>query len=321
MSGHGARGWAEQEGRIAPAGHLDLGPVVAALRELRRTSHRNRYGDEAPPELPSRPALVEILDGLIGALFPRHFGPPCLASDSLDAYVTIALTTALKSLQTQVRVALELVAANESDSGQAAARAQDIVVRFAAALPEIRRLLESDIQAAYQGDPAATSLDEVICCYPGVAAVVRHRLAHGLQVLGTPMLGRIIAEIAHSLTGIDIHPGARIGERFFIDHGTGVVIGETAVLGARVRLYQGVTLGARRFETAEDGTLAKAYPRHPILEDDVVVYAGATILGRITVGRGSTIAGSVWVTSDVPPGSTITQAKARQETFDAGGGI
>jgi serine O-acetyltransferase len=295
---------------------------VAALRHLRRTSHRSRYGDEAPPELPSRGALVEILDGLIGALFPRHFGPPGLANDSLDAYVTIALTTALKSLRTQVRIALELVASDDAgDTAEAAASARDIVARFAASLPDIRRLLESDIHAAYEGDPAATSLDEVICCYPGVAAVVRHRLAHGLHVLGAPMLGRIISEIAHSLTGIDIHPGAVIGERFFIDHGTGVVIGETAILGARVRLYQGVTLGARRFLTADDGTLAKAYPRHPILGDDVVVYAGATILGRITVGQGSTIAGSVWLTSDVPPGSTITQAKVRQETFDAGGGI
>ena len=283
MSGHAAHGWAELDGRAAPGPHIDLAPVVAALRDLRRTSHRSRYGDEAPPELPSRRVLTEVLDGLIGALFPRHFGPPGLASDSLDAYVTIALTTALKSLQNQVRIALELTAADAGETARAAAIARDIVARFAADLPEIRRLLESDIHAAYEGDPAATSLDEVICCYPGVSAVIRHRLAHGLHVLGAPMLGRIISEIAHSLTGIDIHPGARIGERFFIDHGTGVVIGETAVIGARVRLYQGVTLGARRFLVEEDGTLAKAYPRHPVLEDDVVVYAGATILGRITV--------------------------------------
>jgi serine O-acetyltransferase len=135
------------------------------------------------------------------------------------------------------------------------------------------------------------------------------------------MLARIVSEVAHSLTGIDIHPGALIEESFFIDHGTGVVIGETAVIGRRVRIYQGVTLGARRFEIDDSGALAKNYPRHPILEDDVVVYAGASILGRITVGRGSTIAGSVWLTHDVPPGSTITQAKARSEAFDDGGGI
>ena len=135
------------------------------------------------------------------------------------------------------------------------------------------------------------------------------------------MLARIIAEDAHSATGIDIHPGATIGERFFIDHGTGVVIGETAVIGRNVRLYQAVTLGAKRFEADASGALAKNYPRHPIVEDDVVIYAGATVLGRVTIGKGSSIGGNVWLTRDVPPGSSITQAKARNETFDAGGGI
>ena len=185
----------------------------------------------------------------------------------------------------------------------------------------MRALLDTDIRAAYTGDPAARSVDEVVFCYPGVAAVIRHRLAHQLYLRGAPMLARIIAEISHSQTGIDIHPGAEIDESFFIDHGTGVVIGETVRIGKRVRLYQAVTLGAERFEPDESGALVKGKPRHPIIEDDVVIYAGATVLGRITIGRGSSIGGNIWLTYGVPPGSNITQAKARVESFDDGGGI
>jgi serine O-acetyltransferase len=164
-------------------------------------------------------------------------------------------------------------------------------------------------------------MDEVLICYPGVKAVMHHRLAHALYELGTPLIARLIAEVAHSATGVDIHPGARIGSSFFIDHGTGVVVGETAIIGDRVRLYQAVTLGSKRFAVDEHGALVKGTPRHPIVEDDVVIYAGATILGRITIGRGSTIGGNVWVTRSVPPGSNITQAQARTEVFDAGAGI
>lgn len=299
-----------------------LGRIVTELRELRLRSHKTRYGGGPPPELPSKTATVEIVDGLAAALFPRHFGPPGLAGGSIDAFVTVALSTALQSLERQVRLELDLTA-QEAPAGRASheTQASEITSAFADDLPTIRGLLETDIRAAYEGDPAATSLDEVMCCYPGVAAIIRHRIAHRLYRLGAPMLARIIAEVAHSATGIDIHPGAEIGESFFIDHGTGVVIGETAIIGRRVRLYQGVTLGARRFELGEDGALAKSYPRHPIVEDDVVIYAGASVLGRITVGRGSIIAGSVWLTQSVPPDSAITQAKARSEAFDAGGGI
>jgi len=152
----------------------------------------------------------------------------------------------------------------------------------------LRRLLDTDVTAAYQGDPAAQSVDEVLLCYPGVIAMIHHRIAHALYALDVPLVARIIAEVAHSDTGIDIHPGAQIGASFFIDHGTGVVIGETAVIGERVRLYQHVTLGAKSFPASENGELKKGLPRHPVIEDDVVVYAGATILGRVTVGRGST---------------------------------
>ena len=158
-------------------------------------------------------------------------------------------------------------------------------------------------------------------CYPGILAITNYRLAHELHVLGVPLIPRIITEHAHSTTGIDIHPGAKIGEFFFIDHGTGVVIGETAVIGKRVRLYQGVTLGAKSFALDDQGHLVKGIPRHPQVEDDVIIYAGATILGRVTIGAGSSIGGNVWLTRSVPPGSRITQAQVQEERFTEGGGI
>ena len=179
---------------------------------------------------------------------------------------------------------------------------------FAQALPDIRRVLDSDVLAAWQGDPAARSVDEVLLCYPGVLAMIHHRMAHRLFELQLPLLARIVAELAHAQTGIDIHPGATIGAGFFIDHGTGVVIGETTLIGQRVRLYQAVTLGAKRFPTDPEGNLQKGLPRHPIVEDDVVIYAGATILGRVTLGKGATIGGNVWITDDVPAGASVTQA-------------
>jgi serine O-acetyltransferase len=300
----------------------DLGQIVADLRDLRQQSHQARYGGGPLPELPSRKAIAEVVDGLVAALFPRHFGPHGLVGESMDAFVAFVLTTSLQSLRRQVALEFGLTASEAGADVDHEHRALALTSAFANCLPKIRTLLESDIRAAYEGDPAATSLDEVMSCYPGVAAIIRHRLAHGLYRLGAPMLARIISEVAHSTTGIDIHPGADIDESFFIDHGTGVVIGETTIIGKRVRLYQAVTLGAKRFETDERGMLLKGYPRHPILEDDVVVYAGATILGRVTVGRGSAIAGNVWLTHDVPTGSTITQARARSDAFvDDGGGI
>ncbi|AMO95164.1 bacterial transferase hexapeptide family protein [Collimonas fungivorans] len=185
--------------------------------------------------------------------------------------------------------------------------------QFAAGLPAIRDLLASDIQAAYSGDPAATSISEILLCYPGTTAIIYHRLAHALHGLGAPLLARLIADIAHSATGIDIHPAAQIGASFFIDHGTGVVIGETTIIGQRVRLYQAVTLGAKRFPADQDGALIKGNERHPIVEDDVVIYAGATVLGRVTIGKGSTIGGNVWLTRSVPPGSNISQAQMRDD--------
>jgi serine O-acetyltransferase len=305
---------------VTPESHSRIGEIVAALRDLRVKSHRTRYGDASLPDLPSKTATAEIIDGLVAAMFPRHFGPAGLLGESIDGFVAFALTTALQALQKQVRLELELTAHHTQAVGDnLAARATEIASQFADEIPTIRALLETDIRAAFEGDPAAKSLDEVMSCYPGVLAIINHRLAHGFYRLGAPMLARMVSEAAHSATGIDIHPGAQIGEHFFIDHGTGVVIGETTVIGNRVRIYQAVTLGAKRFEIDQTGVLLKDYPRHPIIEDDVVVYAGATILGRITVGAGSAIAGNVWLTHSVPPGSVITQAKERSDTADNGG--
>jgi serine O-acetyltransferase len=300
---------------------IDLTAITAELRALRAESQTRRYRGPPPP-LPSREAIIEGVEGLVAALYPRHFGPSDLEPDEVDGFILRTLRAALSAFRRQVELELALAREWKGEARiDSPLRAGDVVSAFAAALPKVRALLDSDLRAAFEGDPSAKSIDEIVFSFPGFAAIARHRLAHELYRLGAAMIARIIAEDAHSATGIDIHPGAQIGERFFIDHGTGVVIGETAVIGRNVRLYQAVTLGAKRFEADASGALVKNAPRHPIVEDDVVIYAGATVLGRVTIGRGSSIGGNVWLTRSVPPGSSITQAKTRNETFDAGGGI
>ena len=301
----------------------DVGKILDDLQVLRGASQQKRYNNNGgpPPELPSRKVVAEIVRDLVSVLYPRHFGPPGLTSDRTNEFLAHTLTNSVRALQVQARREFALFASNGSNGDQLTDRATEIAGELAKSLPKIRALLDTDIRAAYDGDPAAKSIDEIVFCYPGVAAVIRHRLAHQLYLSGAPMLARIISEIAHSETAVDIHPGAEIGEGFFIDHGTGVVIGETAIIGRRVRLYQAVTLGAKHFETDETGALIKGQPRHPIVEDDVVIYAGATVLGRITVGQGSSIGGNVWLTHSVPPKSNVIQAKVRTESFNDGGGI
>ena len=296
----------------------NLGPVIQALRSSREDKHKIRHNGRVR-ELPSREALTTIVNGLSAALFPTHYGRPNLTDESIDYFVGDTLNTTLNRLSEQVRRGLlfSIPAGDEQngagDDAALAQQARDITRAFAASLPDIRALLVSDVQAAYAGDPAATSVAEIMLCYPGTIAILYHRLAHQLHALGAPFLARLIADIAHTLTGIDIHPGARIGASFFIDHGTGVVIGETAIIGQRVRLYQAVTLGAKRFPADASGALIKGTPRHPIVEDDVVIYAGATVLGRITIGAGSTIGGNVWLTQSVPPESNVSQAQMRND--------
>ena len=301
---------------VALDGPWQLDRIVSELRAVRAqwrgTQQRTR--EFGAREFPSRDALRDISEALCGVLFPMRLGPPDLHQESEDFYIGYTLDAALVSLLRQVQLELRYNARHSPDAGVGVdAQARGIVQAFALSLPDLRRLLDTDVLAAFQGDPAARSVDEVLLCYPGVLAVIHHRLAHRLYSLGVPLVARIIAEAAHSITGIDIHPGARIGAGFFIDHGTGVVIGETAVIGERVRLYQAVTLGAKRFPTDAEGTLQKGLPRHPLVEDDVVIYAGATILGRVTIGRGSVIGGNVWLTRSVPPGSNVTQASSLHE--------
>ena len=295
---------------------FDVAPVVHSLHLIRqdwRTAQK-RSSDPGGREFPSRDALAQIIDGLKGVLFPMRLGPPDLRQEGEDFYVGHMLDAALHGLLAQVRLELTYEARRQGAAEeQVETRAVAAVRDFAASLPVIRRLLDSDVLAAYQGDPAARSVDEVLLCYPGVLAMIYHRLAHQLYRLSLPLLARIGAELSHAQTGIDIHPGAQIGAGFFIDHGTGVVIGETAVIGERVRLYQAVTLGAKRFPTDAEGHLQKGLPRHPVVEDDVVIYAGATVLGRVTLGRGAVIGGNVWLTHSVPPGGHVTQADVRQD--------
>lgn len=304
------------------AGSLELQSIIAGLREVREGSHARSGRLASHCELPSRESLKEIIVGLKAAFFPAHFGGADLTEESIDYFVGHTLDVSLRALREQVRRGLRLEPQTlEHSDARVVQSAHALVQAFASQLPDLRRTLELDLDAAFIGDPAAKSMDEILFCYPGVSALMHHRIAHALYLLGVPLLARIIAELSHADTGIDIHPGAQVGPGCFIDHGTGVVIGETAILGAQVRLYQGVTLGARSFPTDAQGAVIKGRPRHPIIEDHVVIYAGATLLGRITIGKGSTVGGNVWLTRSVPPYSQITQAQVQSEGFDQGAGI
>jgi serine O-acetyltransferase len=263
----------------------------------------------AAGDRPTRGEITRVMSELRAALFPRELG---VAADG-EAAVAAHLAAALAGLREQIRRCATLFQAERPGEGLAPSDVDRVMRAFTEQLPAIRTLIEGDIAAAFAGDPAARSRSEILHGYPGVRAMLDHRMAHLLYTLGVPLLPRIASEAAHSATGIDIHPGATIGERFFIDHGTGVVIGETAIIGAGVRLYQGVTLGSKSFPKGDDGNLVKGQPRHPIIEDEVVIYSGATVLGRITVGRGSTIGGNVWLTKSVPANSHLSQARARTD--------
>jgi serine O-acetyltransferase len=295
----------------SPVAHWNLDSIVSRLRFSREISHNIRPRGSLQ-QSPSRDVLADILKDLSASLFPTHYGQSDLGRENIDYFVGSTLNRALVALVEQVYRSL-LFSGDSRNNTEVHQNAAEIVNGFADELPTIRGLLVGDVQAALRGDPAAGDLYEVMLGYSGMTAIIYQRLAHSLYLRGASLIARLVAGIAHSKTGIDIHPGAEIGAHFFIDHGTGVVIGETAIIGQRVRIYQAVTLGARSFPADENGALIKGQARHPIIEDDVVIYAGATILGRVTIGRNSIIGGNVWLTHSVPPNSRITQAKFREE--------
>lgn len=300
------------EGTVADAEQKKR--LMHAIETITRTVEQRGeplfHGGEQP--LPQKREVIAIVRGLQEVIYPGYFGDQALYREYLHAHLSDQLYALSKKLETEVRKALNAVCRRPGGEtvGPVARDPAEVVVQFYERLPEVMELIAGDVVAAYEGDPAATCLEEVVLAYPGLKAVFTYRLAHLLHQLGVPLIPRIMTEFAHNETGVDIHPGATIGREFFIDHGTGVVIGETAVIGDRVKLYQGVTLGALSFPRDERGKLMRGIKRHPTLEDDVVVYAGATILGGDTVvGRGSVIGGNVWLTTSVPPYSKVTLSR------------
>ena len=265
---------------------------------------------EPSAEMPSLSELKEVTNLLRSVIFPGFFGVSGLGANSTRHRLAADLDRIFRIMSEQIRHGICFYSyEGDEDAREICERCEDTALGmandFVKRVPAIRDLLDGDVLAAYDGDPAAMSKAETIFCYPSIHAMTNHRIAHELYKLSVPVIPRIISEMAHSLTGIDIHPGASIGEEFFIDHGTGVVIGETAIIGKRCCLYQGVTLGALSFPKDADGNPIKGQPRHPILGDRITVYAGATILGRVNIGSDSIIGGNTWITSDVPPGSRI----------------
>jgi len=262
--------------------------------------------------LPSRAEAVAVLDALQELLFPGYTGAQGLTGASLRLHVEARVAWLYETLTEQVARAINHGHRLDDACPITERQATECAEEFIARLPRLREVLATDVRAAYEGDPAAACYDEIIFSYPGLYAIMTYRLAHELHALQVPLIPRIMTEHAHSRTGIDIHPGTHIGPSFFIDHGTGVVVGGTAIIGSNVKLYQGVTLGAFSFDKDSAGQLVRHTKRHPTIEDDVVVYAGATILGgETTIGRGSVIGGNVWLTHSVPPGTRVLQDSPR----------
>lgn len=272
----------------------------------------HQYKDGDP--LPSGKSLRRIVELSREILFPGYFGNSTVHRRTINYHIGVNVEELFGLLTEQIQAGLCFGLENTPSDNVIKKipdrdTAASIAARFISKLPEIRRILATDVEAAYYGDPAATCFGEIICCYPIIRAITNYRIAHELYMLNVPLIPRIITEMAHSETGIDIHPGAQIGHHFTIDHGTGVVIGATCIIGNNVKLYQGVTLGAKSFPLDENGNPIKGIARHPILEDDVIVYSNATILGRITIGKGATIGGNIWVTESVPAGARIVQRR------------
>ncbi len=292
---------------------------LAAKESYKAVCHPHYFGHP----MPSNNVLAEVVNLAREILFPGYFGDSPIRSESINYYLGVNTEKLFELLNQQILAGLcfQCIQRNPELLKQNKKEAYEISKKFISQLPELRRLLTTDVEAAFVGDPAAKSRGEVIFCYPAIRAISNYRVAHLLVKLGVPIIPRMISEMAHSETGIDIHPEAQIDEYFTIDHGTGVVIGATSIIGKNVKIYQGVTLGAKSFPLDDDGNPIKGIPRHPIVEDDVVIYSQASILGRITIGKGSVIGGNVWVTSDVKPGSKLVQFKPKDFLYLDGGGI
>lgn len=268
------------------------------------------HGPRHDQPMPSNQVLAELMDLLKAVIFPGYFGRSDVTPETMRYHVGAALDTVQRLLSVQINRGFCFVCTRDPQAcDDCEEQSREAAGQFISRLPEVRRLLALDVEAAFQGDPAARTPGETIFCYPSITALTHYRIAHELEHLDVTVIPRIISEMAHSQTGIDIHPGAEIGEKFFIDHGTGTVIGETSVIGNNVRIYHGVTLGAKSFPKDDQGRLVKGVPRHPVVEDDVVIYSGATILGRVTIGRGSIVGGNAWLTDDLPPGSKIMHSR------------
>ncbi len=293
---------------------------VEQLSKLTEQEVKMMPAIEAP--LPSVEQVKQIVALAKNIIFPDFFNKRQSDETIRSYYIGVHMEELYGLLVKQIAHGLQFCEDCEVTTSKAKvyAEAEKLALEFINELPEIKRLLYTDAQAMFDNDPAAPNYGEVIFCYPVMNAMTHYRIAHKLHELKVPVIPRIITEQAHSKTGIDIHPGATIGEYFAIDHGTGVVIGETCIIGNHVTLYQGVTLGAKSFKYDENGNVLNV-PRHPIIEDNVTVYSNASILGRITIGHDSVIGGNIWVTHDVPPYSRIQQSKAVEGSFDGGLGI
>jgi serine O-acetyltransferase len=261
--------------------------------------------------LPVRDKILEIIDMIFEVLFPGFTGKRAVTKANVNFVVIDILCHIYTELSTQIERALKYRCRLENcTTGGCHKMAEDATVHLLAQLPHIREMLKGDVKAAYDGDPAAKSPEEIVISYPCITAIAIYRIAHELYLKEVPLIPRIMSECAHTRTGIDIHPGATIGKNFFIDHGTGVVIGETSIIGDNVKIYQGATLGALSFQRDAQGRIVKGGKRHPTIEDNVTIYAEATILGDVTIGKGAIVGGNVWIKESVPPGVTVMTPNA-----------
>lgn len=279
--------------------------VLANIDSYHELFHQQRYGEP----LPSQKDLSEVIDITRAILFPGYFGHSNVKLQTLKYHIGVNIEKLYNILRKQIAAGLCFEGCNHNNDciEKIRTKSSEIAAEFIQKLPEIRAILATDVKAAYEGDPAAQSISEVICCYPAIRAISNYRIANALLKLNVPLIPRIISEMAHSETGIDIHPAANIGECFTIDHGTGVVIGATSIIGNHVKIYQGVTLGARSFPLDENGQPIKGIDRHPIIEDNVIIYSNATVLGRIIIGRDSVIGANMWITESIAPKTKLYQ--------------